>query len=225
MSEEKKSRHAVIGMIDEAAPGEVIYCHERHPVGACPWCDFIRVENISKEFERRLDVCNQRIQSLNMWSLGTSLKDTAYNRQVLLGWWRVFSRRLDRDTEWLPLFRVVEVGRRGYLHIHCICGAFVAHEKVLRIWRSITGEASNVNVSGSGRNREPRTLIRYLVKYLSKQGSAYRWLGPLYGLGDTSRRIRSGGRRTIRYGGETCYSLNTRAYPENDGGQRKIDKD
>lgn len=214
--------HSVHGMLSEDGEEILGYVHERHPKGECPWCDFIRVENIAREFERRLEVCGERIESLNMWSLGSSLVDTEANRKVIVDWWRLFTRRLDRRDEWTPIFRVLEVGRRGFLHFHCVCTRYISHAEVLRTWRSITGEASNVHVSGSARGRNVSTLIRYLVKYLTKDNSTYRWMGSLYGLGNTSRRVRNISGTGGRYGGLTCYTRTTRGYPERPEPQRKI---
>lgn len=223
MTDTKKSIHAIHGMISADGQDITGYVHERHSIGECPWCDFIRVQSVAKEFKRRMEECDEEIKSLNMWSLGTSLSDTPSNRKILLDWWRVFTRRLDRDTEWSPIFRVVETGRRGFLHFHVVCSRYISHAKVLRIWRSITGEASNVHVSGSPNGRNVKPLVDYLIKYLSKEGSTYRWMGSLYGLGRRRpRRITDGEREGPRYGGVTCYTLDTERYGEHRRAQRHL---
>lgn len=215
------SEHEVIGMLSEDGSDIVAYCHERHGIGVCPWCDFIRVERIVEDFMRRLDLTKERIESLNMWSLGTSLKDTKYNRKVLHAWWREFHGKVKRIKEWVPLFRVLEVGRRGFLHFHVVVSEYVDHKKILDTWRSITGEASNVHVSGSPPGRDFTPLIRYLVKYLTKEGSAYRWMGPLYGLGARSRSV-SNRKGPMYYGGVTYLTMRTRAYGKRRDPQRKV---
>jgi len=218
-----KCYHTSVGMLNPEETDIVKILHSRHSVGECPWCDFIRVRKIAKEFERRIDICDERIQSLNMWSLGTSLTDTPLNRKTILHWWRVFTRRLDRNSHWAPLFRVLEVGRRGFLHFHVVCSQYISHAEVLRVWRSITGENSNVHVSSSNKEMKTSTLIRYLIKYLTKESSSYRWMGSLYGLGRATRgRVLEGPSERLVYGGAMCYEQVTEGYQEKADPQSKL---
>lgn len=205
----------------EDAP-EIKYHHERHSVGVCPWCDFIRVDNICQEFLRRLEVSDHVEDEIIMWSLGTSLKDSKFNRKVLIERWRIFSRRMDRCEDWTPIFRVVEAGRRGYLHLHVAVLGFASHAHVTSTWRSSTGEASNVNFSRSSGGADTPTLVRYLVKYMAKKGSTYRWMGPFYGLGDRSRSIVQPGGVPSVFAGATPYKWYTLAYVERRSPQRKL---
>ncbi len=216
-----KKVHEVIALMDELDEHNIKYVHERHTIGLCPWCDFIRVEAISKEFIRRLNVCSEEIRDLYMWSLGTSLSDTKMNRNLLMKRWNLFVKRMYHCEDWSPLFRVVEVGRRGFLHIHVICHKFVDHRVVLETWRSLTREKSNVHVSGHKGSLNPLRLARYLMKYLSKESSSYRWLGSFYGLGSRSRRLRSRSQGDYLYAGTTCYEFTTEGYEVVDD-QRKL---
>jgi len=90
------------------------------------------------------------------------------------------------------VFRVLEVGKRGYLHYHFVSSGFMDHSKVLEVWRSLTGEASNVHVSGHRGRHDPKRLVGYLTKYLTKSSCEYRWCGAFYGLGrERSRSVRT----------------------------------
>lgn len=215
-------RHEKIAFMNVADCHDIKDVHERHSVGVCPWCDEMRVRNISDEFLRRLEVCDERIEELVMWSLGTSLKCSKYNRKILLKFWRIFSRRINRSEDWNPVFRVVETGRRGFLHIHVAVSGFASHAHICKVWRSVTGEASNVNFSRADKDRGIPTLIRYLVKYLTKEGSTYRWMGPFYGLGDRSRSIRGAPGVVRVHCGANGLGYRVRAYAEKPPAQRKL---
>ncbi len=198
-----KVMHERIGMVNEDFTEIECYVHQRHNIGECPWCDFRRIDNLTKEFLWRLDNCGHKIRRLHMWSLGTSLMDGKYNRVLLLGYWRRFSNAIRHYGIWSPIFRIVEVGRHGFLHIHVVCTDYIDHADVLKMWRYQTGESSNVHVSAGNKYVDPCRLARYLMKYLSKESSSYRFLGVFYGL--QSSRSRSIGRGvSLRYGG-ICY--------------------
>jgi len=211
-----KKVHEIHAFMDEI-DNSLTYRHSRHKKGECPWCDFIRVGEVSREFLWRLDhVYGTDVPHLNMWSLGTSLKDTKSNRKLLQRWWHLLqARKLDKKG-WNPVFRVVEAGRRGYLHLHVIVPTYVRHEVILYAWRSITGEGSNVHVSGQKGRQDPHRLANYLLKYLTKESSSYWWCGCFMGLGRKRRcSLRGDGqRRQVRYMGVTCYTYETEAYPE-----------
>lgn len=175
-------KHETSAFYDEI-DDTLTYRHSRCSVGRCKYCDTQRVFRIRTAFIRRLDESGASIEGIFLWSLGTSLTDTDTNRRLLNERWRLFTKRMNHYPEWQPLFRVRETGRRGFLHFHVIAGRYIEHSKVLKEWRSLTREKSNVNVSGYKGQRDPDMLIGYLVKYLSKESSAYRWMGPLYGVG------------------------------------------
>lgn len=175
-------KHETYAFYDEV-DDTLTYRHGRCSVGKCKYCDTKRVHRIVSSFIRRLDESGTDLEGIFLWSLGTSLTDTKANRRLLNQRWRLFTKRMNHNSKWQPLFRVRETGRRGFLHFHVICGKFIPHSEVIDEWRSLTREKSNVHVSGYKGARNPRLLIGYLVKYLSKETSAYRWMGPLYGNG------------------------------------------
>ncbi len=200
-----KIHHERHGMLNEDRSEIVSYVHERHSIGECQWCDFIRVENITHEFIRRMDEVGD-VRHLYMWSLGSSLKDTDLNRRLILKRWRIFSKRMFYDKRWSPVFRILEVGRRGFLHFHVVCIRWIDHAVILRAWRALTLERSNVHVSGYKGKLEPRRLAGYLMKYLGKSSSQYRWMGAFFGKNrDTCRKVSNAPVRAIQHYGGLCY--------------------
>lgn len=211
-----KMSHDVIAFMDEI-DNSLSYRHSRHRKGECPWCDFIRVGEVSREFLRRLNhVFGLDPVHLNMWSLGTSLRDDerGANRRLLQRWWHEFQKHPVRG--WCPVFRIIEAGRRGFLHIHTINPGFCTHELVLHAWRRITGESSNVHVSGRKGRQDPRRLASYLLKYLSKESCTYSWCGAFLGHGDRGTRgLRGAGQGLPKKFMGTCYwTVETDPYPE-----------
>lgn len=197
--------HELVALRDRET-GEIVYSVVRHRVGECPLCDRKRAARIGHEFLDRLDASGVPYESLHMWSLGCSLRDSRSNRKVLSRWWREFCESMKR-TGWVPCFRVLESGRRGFIHLHVVVSGYVEHGVVLSKWRAVTGEKSNVHVSSM--TGGPGALVSYLIKYVTKTTTggghtgSYRWLGPLYGIKRT--RLREGG-RSFEYMGSTCYS-------------------
>lgn len=213
--------HETIGLLNPST-GDIVYSLVRHRLGECPLCDRARNNRVAREFQRRLDVSGVSVSSLHMWSLGCSLRDSRSNRKVLSGWWRQFTESMKR-TGWVPCFRILEVGKRGYLHFHVVVSGFVEHAVILQKWRSITGEKSNVNVSAAA--GDSSHMVRYLTKYLSKgNGGAcpgsYRWLGPLYGVPSAPPQ---GEVQKLQYMGNTCYSGPSVSEYRPRQSQRKID--
>lgn len=192
-----KMRHKATGFIS-ADGSEIIEAgHERHNIGECDWCDYCRAVNIQQDFLWRLDHCGQNIHNLYMWSLGSSLHDTTFNRKTMRGHWTKFRTYFSKRGGFPVVFRVLETGRRGYLHFHFVATGFMAHAEVLAKWRSLTGEASNVHVSGQNGAQNPKALAKYLTKYLTKETSQYRWCGSFYGLGKERGRMVRAGRGSI----------------------------
>lgn len=220
-------QHETVGLYDRET-GEIVYSEVRHPVGECPLCDRRRAVAIRRDFDLRVHLAGVDPGTLHMWSLGCSLRDTAPNRKRITQWWRDMTESMKRSG-WVPCFRILEVGRRGYLHLHVVVSGFVDHAVVLDKWRRITGEKSNVNVSSM--TGGTRSLARYLTKYLTKgnqnsKPGTYRWLGPLYGLGGAVKAFRrSEGSRYGRYEflGSTCYQGRKCLPYKNHEDQRKID--
>lgn len=199
--------HDIVGLLDKAT-GEIVYSMVRHRVGECPYCDILRARRIACEFLRRLDESGLEAESLHLWSLGCSLKNTEYNRKILGRWWRKFTEAMKR-TGWCPCFRIMEAGRRGYLHYHVVVSGYISHSIVLDKWRRITGENSNVNVSPM--SGDESALTGYLTKYVTKgagDGSPcafpYSWLGPFRT--GTPQKAAKGSVRDLEYLGYTCYS-------------------
>ncbi len=207
-----KSIHQEIGFISLDECEIVGYAHQRHKKGECRWCDYMRVESITKEFIRRMEECSCHIKTLNMWSLGSSLLDTEYNRKGIMRLWHEFAWAMRSTPNWRPVFRILESGRRRLLHFHVVVPFFVDHSIVIKAWRSLTGEASNVHVSGGSYFMDPKRLCRYLMKYLSKESSNYRWMGPFYGRGRARESNIRKDNLNRKYGGETYGSYTTNNY-------------
>ena len=217
----EKKMHQAIGMVNDDFTEIMCYVHERHNVGQCPWCDYMRVQHITNEFLWRMDNCGTKIKRLHMWSLGTSMTDTIFNRNVLLARWRQFSKVMGHNKDWSPVFRIVEVGRRGFLHLHVVAIRYVKHSEVLKAWRYQSGEKSNVHVSPGSKFMNPHRLAGYLLKYLSKNSSAYRFLGVFYGL-HSSRSRYIGRGEFLRYGGICYFGYETDAYENKDPVQKDL---
>lgn len=188
-----KMRHQAKGFISADGRDIIEAGHDRHKIGECTWCDYCRAINIQQDFLWRLDHCNEDIHNLYMWSLGSSLNDTKFNRKKMRGHWTKFRTAFHKRGNFPVVFRVLETGRRGYLHFHFVATSFMAHADVLAVWRGLTGEASNVHVSGQNGAQNPKSLAKYLTKYLTKESSQYRWCGAFYGLGkERGRSVRAG---------------------------------
>lgn len=196
-----KIKHQRIGLLNDDE-SEIYYCHERHSKKEhCAWCDAIRVSNIQDEFLWRVENCGIKIDHLSLWSLGSSLKATEFNKKVIIRDWHLFRARMSKNTDWMPVFRVLEKGRRGFLHIHFVSINFISHSIVLDAWRSIRGESCNVHVSGQKGAQDPKRMVSYLTKYLTKETTSYRWMGPFYGFHrERSRSVRTSDIR-LHYGG------------------------
>lgn len=194
--------HERIGLLDSDEK-EIYYAHERHKKDDhCSWCEMVRLVHIRREFLYRLENCGVPVHHLSMWSLGSSLKSTSYNRKIIIRDWHLFRARMSKLTSWVPVFRILEEGKRGYLHIHFIAISYLKHAVVMRAWRDIRGESCNVHVSGQKGKQDPLRLASYLLKYLTKEGSGYRWMGPFYGMArERSRRVRQGSDIRLHYGG------------------------
>ncbi len=197
-----KVSHHRIGMIDDAETEIYSTAHERHPKSVhCKWCDMLRLVQIQEEFLWRLDNCGEVVDHLNMWSLGSSLKASQLNEKVIIRDWHLFRARMAKRGNWKPVFRILEKGRRGYLHIHFVSLVFIEHAVVMDAWRSVRGETANVHVSGQKGAQDPARMCRYLMKYLTKENTSYRWLGPFYGLHRARSRRVTTGEKSIKYGG------------------------
>ncbi len=129
-----------------------------------------------------------RYPKWTMWSLGTSLIDSDKNRKQIAVYWKLFRKRMmlyskRHSFPYKPLMYVVEAGSKGRrLHYHIIMDGFTPFNRVLRNWRDITGEQSNVNYSVNETGTENIHAINYILKYVMKQSGSYYWVGEFYKL-------------------------------------------
>ena len=127
---------------------------------------------------------NAHINEIAFWTLGTGLIDNAPNRTTIEEYWQLFRKLANKNTEWGPLFRVVESGSKGKrLHLHLLVQGYVHRDIVLKMWRGITGiEKPHVWL---GRVRfEYDNIVRtlwYVSKYVTKEAGRYSWMGDFYG--------------------------------------------
>lgn len=146
----------------------------------CPLCEARWIRALYGKFFGRVEQSGVALDRAIMWTLGTSLKDSPENRRILARYWTRFRKHMNKYQQWDPVFRVVEAGSKGKrLHIHLVLVSQTTHAIVLKQWRKITGERSNVNFTAPVHSGH-LGLLRYLLKYLTKQGTRYYWLGALY---------------------------------------------
>ncbi len=146
----------------------------------CSGCSKQRMRVIFGKFYSRFNRAypKQAIDSIVMWTIGTSLPDNRENRIKLQAYWNKFRARMSKLKLWEPIFRVVESGKAGYLHIHFLNVGKLDFRIVIKAWRSITAEKSNVNFAkGDNGGRH----IRYTLKYLTKSPTKYSFLGAMRG--------------------------------------------
>jgi hypothetical protein len=125
-------------------------------------------------------------QGIVLWSSRKYYFDT--RRERIVRWEPKVFAYLVRDTgitislrrtlSWKPIFRVLEKGKSGYLHIHVIVLKYLQHDYVRKLWSDITG-IKNPNVNYQVRNSEKiGKAVSYLTKYLLKDGKKnYQYLG------------------------------------------------
>ncbi len=157
------------------------YVMLRCPVKAmCINCGKFRKKKIYSMLMQRYSECQETISDIVLWTLGTPHRSNPESRKQLSAYWKYFRARMNKKAEWSPLFRVVETGSRGQrLHIHFINEGYLKHGDVLRAWREVTNNKSNVNYSKKG-NLEGKVALGYVTKYLTKDASKYSFLGKLY---------------------------------------------
>ncbi len=200
-----KINHDCMAMLDEL-DHIYSYVHQRHKKSDnCVWCELVRLRRIQNDFQFRLSHCGETVTHLSLWSLGTSLKDTPTNRKILLRWWGLFRMRMNRSKTWSPVFRVVEAGRRHLIHMHFVDIGYIDHSEVLKVWRSLTGEKSNVHVSGSGYGKDSSKLVKYLCKYLTKQTTRYAFMGPFRAIKGILEDMEVKDRDEVLHYGGVCY--------------------
>jgi hypothetical protein len=143
---------------------------------------------------------------ISLWTLGTSLPNTPFDRSIFKFFWRKFTMRMANYSKYYsipyePLVRAFEAGSRGgRLHVHFILQGYWKHscdywaiiyelrdiyeqwvkkrctsQCITCIWRSITGENSNVNFQQKEYNNA-LLAFAYCAKYISKNGN-YSYMG------------------------------------------------
>ncbi len=153
----------------------------------CDLCQSMWVKGLITSFHTRKLRSGDIVEQAILWSLGSSKRDTGAERAALGHSWELFRTWMNEYSDWKPIFRVVEVGARGKrLHIHFIATSYIDHEVVLEAWRSAVGESANVNFSYIAGTRS-EDILGYLVKYLTKDGCKYSWLGSFYKAGAGER--------------------------------------
>lgn len=169
-----------------------LYCHNCYawykiPVrcsikdGLCDSCQDYRRDRFVAMCMRRAQYYHTNT-NVQLWTLGTDMKDTKTNKEILYKYWRKFSMRINVYSKrigfkYSPLVYVFESGSKGdRLHIHFLHHGFLSHLFVLNLWRSITRQKSNVNYSALD-HLSVIVVIWYLAKYVSKSLERYYWLG------------------------------------------------
>jgi len=154
----------------------------------CGVCQSMWVKGLYSKFYTRKLRSGDNAEQCILWTLGSSKFDTGHERAALGEAWRKFRMWMDNYSDWRPIFRVVETGKKaGRLHIHFVVTWWLDHEVVLEAWRSAVGEAANVNFSyipGDGTSK----VLGYMLKYLLKDKSKYSWLGSFYKAGEGERK-------------------------------------
>ncbi len=167
----------------------VLSCSEgcfRYFVKRCPvsrMCINCGIQRRNVLLARLHSVYNENrksIRTIVLWTIGTNMQKSPENLKTLSIYWKYFRARMNKGAEWNPLFRVVETGSRGKrLHIHFLNNGFLSHKAVLRAWREVTRQNSNVNFTD--KNLPPKYALRYAAKYLTKDASKFTFLGLWYG--------------------------------------------
>ena len=158
-------------------------CGARDP-HACEYCRIRRSRQFLAKFYQRAEISGIDPKNGYMWTLGTSSKYVREydwdakqyydNVSDVIEPWKLFRKRMNLEGAWSPLVYVVEAGSKGNrLHIHFLNEGVLSHKTVVRTWRSVTKEKSNVNYV-------KHSNIGYLAKYTSKSLIRYHWLGKLY---------------------------------------------
>lgn len=154
-------------------PIQLIYSYKR-----CNWCRNCLHLKRSKIIRRNVFKFKELLlDKVFLWTFGTSELDFV----KLKIYWRKFCDRMakKKDVKWLPLLRVFELGKIGKrAHVHMIYNGYLSHEIALDCWRDITGEKSNVRFDPS-RSKDLYRAIRYIVKYISKDGGSLRPMGEM----------------------------------------------
>lgn len=130
-----------------------------------------------------------------LWTLGTSLLDTEENLKLIKKYWSQFRKKFHKYyrakyEKWEPLVYCIEPGSEGRrLHLHIVVRGFAYQKFVLKLWRGITKEKSNVNFETSHtKATSAENAFRYVAKYVAK-GYSYYWLGAMRKVRETPFKL------------------------------------
>lgn len=151
----------------------------------CDPCRRWRVRKIVAKALSRYENLQTKPKTVTMWTFGTSVEDTPIGRKEVSLIWKTFTHRLRTNLARRGIkggtginMWTLEAGTKGKrLHIHAIVFGFRPHALYLDAWRSITGEASNVNYTS--RRGKPNGAFRYIAKYAGKNAGRYYFSGGL----------------------------------------------
>lgn len=152
--------------------------------GYCKQCAIHRRNLYFSKMMRRYEATSEAIKRLSLWTIGTFLVDSEPNRILMEEYWQLFRKVMNKNTDWNPLTRVLEIGPRGRrLHLHILVMGYASRKFVRAEWSRITKTAMpNVDL------REIKSytdnivrILWYAAKYVSKSSAKYSWLGLWYG--------------------------------------------
>jgi len=154
----------------------------------CDYCRDVWKRGLEYQFYLRYRASGVIVRYPILWTLGTNYDADGDGRRLLREHWNSFRQWMDKNTDWKPIFRVVETGAKGgKLHIHFISIDYIEHELVTSIWRGCTNLKANINFMRFDHLDLNRPL-QYMLKYLSKGISLYSWMGPFYNVDIKKRK-------------------------------------
>ncbi len=159
---------------------------------ACYYCDRYNSKKMIARIMARVE--KLKVSQVFLWTFGTNWKDTKENRLKLSQAWNkltsylsnYFKRPKNLKIVWRykPLFKVIEVGKNGYLHIHAIFEAPIEYFFVKARWAHYV-KIDNPNVNfNADQSKEVIKAMSYVAKYVAKGiGKSRNWsfMGRFYG--------------------------------------------
>ncbi len=166
-----------------------VYVYKR-----CNECRSCIMYSSRKMIARLMEKANKmRLKAVYLWTFGTNKLDTIENRAVLRVAWQKTCTYLSNwykrpknqgKYSYRPIFKVIETGKAGYLHIHAIFTTPIDYFLVRKTWsRYIKIKNPNVNYSEK-EFVDPIKAFSYVAKYCSKAiGKSRNWsfMGKFYG--------------------------------------------
>lgn len=114
-----------------------------------------------------------RRRVINMWTLGTNLKDTKVNRKAVVRYLQLWKKRIRihyhraRKNPLQMFVWVLETGDSGYLHFHTIIAGYLPHKYARSVWSNVTG-IDNPNFRYDRARKSLKSFLAYAGKYMSK---------------------------------------------------------